>query len=113
MATTATLNPTISPVGTAVLVEGTPYDFEDGDTRRKGTSYKLHMITDLGQGPTLLTLKVGGAIGPRLLEHLKPGMQIEATATGFARPRGRSAVIEYTVRKVIDAKSGDVIVDQV
>lgn len=113
MADTATMTPTTVVGGTVVAVEAKPYDFEDGNGQRNtGTSYRLHLLTQEAWGNSVASLKLAQQIGSEAVSVLKPGASVQAHGTGFARVKGKRAVIEYTFRDIVDAKTGDFLIRQ-
>lgn len=108
-----TLRPTAIVTGAFVALIGKPYDFtEENGTRRSGTSYKLYVLerdeltgTDLDVHELRVQAAHAGAFG-----RLTAGQEIEVFCAGFAKSRGGSTVVEWTVERVTDLATGEVVV---
>lgn len=89
--------------GTAVLVQGKPYDFERDGERVHGVGWRLFMIVAGDPTALLCELRVRADMAARLASSLQFGDSVSVECSQFAKPTqgGRSAVIEYTVERVI------------
>lgn len=107
------LRPTTTVVGAFVALIGTAYDFTDERTgqRNQGTSYKAYVLelSDDGKPAGVHEIRVSKD-HMSAASGLKFGQAVACDLAGFAKQRGRGAIVEWTLARVIDAKTGDVLV---